>query len=162
MNTPYDATDTIHDPQRTKEGKLSFHSRAQAALKGMPPCPLAEDMGLYELQFLNWRYKSPSGEPKWWPGVVMRLARPVVEIFRAEITALALAYSKLVGDTKAEDSRKDFYKDYLRITEEQRKFTMFLESYFKDDLRRAQVSKVSTLELATALLLELHDKRGTR
>jgi len=138
-------------------------------IAGMGPSELANKLELMEGIYHQWLgvkvdLSGAVVETSWFTGIrrfiLHRLARVPFKVFRAEIDLLVEACEKLRTDANAVGIQNQFYTDYMRMTEEQRKLHSFLEEHFRYDLAEAQTRNIPLSQLVQEILFREGVKKG--
>lgn len=141
-----------------EDGKLSIDSEATAAINALPACPVADKLEKYELQYRLWRYSGTGGVnspliEKRWSRFVLWLSWDLFRILRAQIGELARAHAKTLASTRAAETQAGFYKDYIRLVDENKKLRAFLFEQFETELKNADSMNTPLLEVAKKIMM---------
>lgn len=137
-------------------------------IAGMGPSELANKLDLMEGIYHQWLgvkvdLSGAVVQESWFTGIrrliLHRLARVPFKVFRAEVDLLVESCEKLRSDANAAGIQAQFYKQYLRMTEEQRQLHSFLEENFRHDVREAEVRDIPLSQLVQEIMFRQVVKR---
>ena len=139
-------SETISNP-KFEAGKLHPDSAAAAAIKALPAGELAAKLVELEEKYEQWTGTTRGQLSQW-------VADPVLRILRSQVALLAQEIQPALLEAKAATGQQYFGKEYLRMTEDNRKLRAFLMEYFESEMRVAVSRDTPLLEVVKALLLK--------
>lgn len=148
---------------RDKSGKLTEDSITARLIAGMPPSELTDKMHAFERLYFKWLGVEVDDwgtlrSTSWFTPLrrwIYRTARVPLDLFRAEIYELVQENTTLIQHQRNEAQRAGTYQAYLRLVEREGQLFKFLRDHYPEDLERGQLSNMTNIEVACAILLRL-------
>jgi hypothetical protein len=133
-------------------GKLHPDSLAAAAIKALPPGPLADQLAGFETRLLKATFVKPwkrslRSRIAWW------IAGPELRICRGEIAILAVAAQKMMLDEKARKVEQHFNSEYERLAKDMRGLRKFFLEQFPIEMANAEAVNKPLLDLAREIMM---------
>lgn len=140
-------------PEGFADGRLNDYGRALAALKALPPSPVAKALAP-RLELWGGYLEDVGPFDRWRNTIKLQWIAPLWSM----IEILARAVAKLQVDAKAQVIQADQNQQFLRLLGDHKKLRAMLHQHFGVELERAETLNQPLIDCAIEIMLNLKGK----